>query len=44
MVLALLTILYLQSGYGQALQARAYMQIHAPGRFLEAFELRFGTW
>ena len=30
-------ILYLQSGHGQALPARAYMQICAPGRFLEKF-------
>ena len=31
-------ILYLQSGHGQALPAREYMQICAPGRFLETFE------
>ena len=36
--LALFTILHLQSGHGPALPApaaRAYMQICAPGRFLE---------
>ena len=42
--LALLTTLYLQSGYGQALPARTYMQIHASGSFLAVFGLRIGTW
>ena len=32
------TILYLQSGHGAALPARAYMQIASPARFLETFE------
>ena len=32
------TILYLQSGHGQPLPARAYMHLHAPARFLETFE------
>ena len=32
------TILYLQSGHGAALQARPYMQIASPARFLETFE------
>ena len=32
------TILYLQSGHGQPLPARAYMHLHAPSRFLETFE------
>ena len=31
-------ILYLQSGHGQALPARAYMHLTSPGRFLETFE------
>lgn len=31
-------ILYLQSGHGQALPARAYMQLSSPARFLETFE------
>ena len=31
-------ILYLQSGHGQALPARAYMHLMAPARFLETFE------
>ena len=31
-------ILYLQSGYGQALQASAYMHLMSPSRFLETFE------
>ena len=32
------TILYLQSGHGQPLPARAYMQLSSPARFLETFE------
>ena len=32
------TILYLQSGHGQPLPARAYMHLHEPARFLETFE------
>ena len=32
------TILYLKSGHGAALPARAYMQIASPARFLETFE------
>ena len=32
------TILYLQSGHGQALPARAYMHLSSPARFLETFE------
>jgi hypothetical protein len=32
------TILYLQSGHGAELPARAYMQIASPARFLETFE------
>jgi hypothetical protein len=32
------TILYLQSGHGAALSARAYMQIASSARFLETFE------
>jgi hypothetical protein len=39
------TILYLQSGHGAALPARAYMQIASHARFLETFEafgLRLG--
>jgi hypothetical protein len=32
------TILYLQSGHGQPLPARAYMQLASPARFLETFE------
>ncbi len=32
------TILYLQSGHGAALPARAYMQIASPARFLEMVE------
>jgi hypothetical protein len=32
------TILYLQSGHGVALPARAYMQIASPARFFEMFE------
>jgi hypothetical protein len=31
-------ILYLQSGHGQALPARAYMHLKSPARFLETFE------
>ncbi len=31
-------ILYLQSGHGQALAARAYMHRKSPARFLETFE------
>ena len=31
-------ILYLQSGHGQALPARAYMYLTSPARFLETFE------
>ena len=31
------TILYLQSGHGQPLPARAYMQLSSPARFLETF-------
>jgi hypothetical protein len=31
-------ILYLQSGHGQALPARAYMHLTSPDRFLETFE------
>ena len=31
-------ILYLQSGHGQALPARAYMHLMSPARFLETFE------
>jgi len=31
-------ILYLQSGHGQALPARAYMQLVSPDRFLEVLE------
>ncbi len=31
-------ILYLQSGHGQALPARAYMHLLSPDRFLETFE------
>jgi hypothetical protein len=31
-------ILYLQSGHGQALPARAYMHLTTPDRFLETFE------
>jgi hypothetical protein len=32
------TILYLQSGHGQPLPARAYMHLFAPNRFLETYE------
>ena len=31
-------VLYLQSGHGQALPARAYMHLMSPDRFLETFE------
>ena len=31
-------ILYLQSGQGQALPARAYMHLTSPASFLETFE------
>ncbi len=31
-------ILYLQSGHGQTLPARAYMHLSSPDRFLETFE------
>jgi len=31
-------ILYLQSGHGHALPARAYMHLTSPDRFLETFE------
>jgi hypothetical protein len=31
-------ILYLQSGHGSALPARAYMRLASPSRFFETFQ------